>query len=95
MIYFPAFTFSRRQKWTKRGVTDTVKGFNREIENVATFQALEGAGRDIAVTVEHISIYRLGLAIILHGTLTGIPGQEGRVGIAICIHCEARWLTGH
>ncbi len=89
------FTCSCLQRHTKWAVADTIRGFNREIINDTTFQAFDDAGVDRAGTVKHLSIHRLGTAKILHSALTGIPRQDGRVGLTIIINCEIRGLTRH
>lgn len=89
------FTCSRLQRCTERAVADTVRRFDREIVNVTTFQAFDGAEGGCAVAVEYLSIRRIGTAKILHSSFTGSPRQDGRVCLTIHIHCKTRGLTGH
>ena len=70
-------------------------GCDGEVVEAATLQAQDGAGRVRAVAVEHVAVCRLGSAKVLHGALAGVPGQQGRAGLTLQVHFQARGLTGH
>lgn len=81
--------------WVTDGaVACPIWGLNSEIVKCSTIKALDGAAGIYAFTVQHVSIFGLGTAIVVHSVISGSPWQQCGLIITVWNNWETIWLAG-
>lgn len=86
-------TCSALHRVTEGAVACAIWGLDREIVNCSTIKALDGASVVCAVTVQHVSIPRLGTAVVVSRVFSGCPWQRCRLILTVEDNGDSTWLA--
>lgn len=82
----PAFTCSDLHHSPEGTVADAVGGLHSEVVAVATLQAVDGAGRACARTIQQCEVKCLSADVILLCAHAGVPGHNCSEGLTVVNH---------